>query len=78
MCIILLLKTNVKIYTGPFYGLNILRDDTGHVTFSDDDSTWISELLSRPQVSLKLKYGIYRVQNITLLGCTFCPIEIIQ
>lgn len=37
MCIILLLKTNVKIYTGPFYGLNILRDDTGHVTFSDDE-----------------------------------------
>lgn len=39
MCIILLLKTNVKIYTGPFYGLSILRDDTGHVTFSDDDGT---------------------------------------
>lgn len=32
-------RNAVTIYTGPFYGLSILRDDTGHVTFSDDDGT---------------------------------------
>lgn len=52
-------KDICKNLYGPFYGLSILRDDTGHVTFSDDDGIWISELLSSPQVSLKLKYGIY-------------------